>query len=368
MRSGSLRILILSPRILPQTTGNALTVERWRRLLTMQAITLACLATEGLSRERFRDALDRFSPHIVHCHHVLKAGRCFLDPGLARRYRDLPLVVSPAGTDVSEEATGEQREAVLSVLRRAKVIVCQNDWLYSWLGQTEPCLLERTCRVSKSVLFHGNEPFDLRVSLGWPRNATVFFLPAGIRPVKGNLMCLEALEGMHKEQPGLRAVFAGPVLDEVYGRSFLDLMKRLDSFAAYLPYIPPQAMGSAYASADVILNTSQSEGLSNVVLESMACGRPVLASNIPANRQPLGTDTPHEAAGLLFPPGDRDSFGRQALLLLNEPSLRENLGRNGAIRIERFFRPEMETSGLLRAYDFALRDGPIHLDKPPRLR
>jgi glycosyltransferase involved in cell wall biosynthesis len=119
-------------------------------------------------------------------------------------------------------------------------------------------------------------------------------------------------------------------------------------------------MGAAYASADVILNASRSEGLSNVILEAMACGRPVLASDIPGNRQPLCGDTPHEAAGLLFRPEDRDDFRRQALLLLNNPYLRENLGRNGEKRIERFFRPDKEISGLLQAYDFALRNDPIH--------
>ncbi len=360
MTSASLRILILSPRILPYTTGNALTVERWRRLLAKEGISVTCLATEGLSRERLIDAVDGFDPHIVHCHHVLKAGECFLDSGPFRRYRNLRLVVSPAGTDISEGAVGEQRETVLSVLRQAQAIVCQNDWLPSWLDETEPSLLERTCRVPKSVLLQGCEPFDLRTVCNWPRDSAVFFLPAGIRPIKGNLMCLEALAEIRREQPGLRAVFAGPILDEAYGRSFLDLTRRLDSFSAYLPYIPPEAMGAAYASADVILNASRSEGLSNVILEAMACGRPVLASDIPGNRQPLCGDTPHEAAGLLFRPEDRDDFRRQALLLLNNPYLRENLGRNGEKRIERFFRPDKEISGLLQAYDFALRNDPIH--------
>ena len=46
-------------------------------------------------------------------------------------------------------------------------------------------------------------------------------------------------------------------------------------------------MPSAMAEADLILNHSVSEGMSNALIEALAVGRPVLARNIPGNTEIL---------------------------------------------------------------------------------
>lgn len=53
------------------------------------------------------------------------------------------------------------------------------------------------------------------------------------------------------------------------------------------------------AAADCFVHASRSEGLSNAILEAMAAGLPVVASDIAANREALGP-----GAGLFFAPGD----------------------------------------------------------------
>ena len=77
----------------------------------------------------------------------------------------------------------------------------------------------------------------------------------------------------------VRAVFAGPVLDEEYGGRFAGEIGRLASFARWLPAIDPREMAAAYDEVDVVLNTSFSEGLANTLLEAMAAGVPVITSD-----------------------------------------------------------------------------------------
>jgi glycosyltransferase involved in cell wall biosynthesis len=71
------------------------------------------------------------------------------------------------------------------------------------------------------------------------------------------------------------------------------------------------------ASADVFVLPSLEEGMSNALLEACACGRVVVATDIPGNRAVLGDDYP-----LLFAPGDGAALADLLLLALSDGRLR----------------------------------------------
>lgn len=81
---------------------------------------------------------------------------------------------------------------------------------------------------------------------------------------------------------------------------------------------------------DVLWLASGYEGLPNVVMEAMACGVPVVASDIPGNRDLV---VPGQT-GFLTPVGDRAGFARHALTILDDPLLARRLGAAGRQRIE----------------------------------
>jgi glycosyltransferase involved in cell wall biosynthesis len=84
------------------------------------------------------------------------------------------------------------------------------------------------------------------------------------------------------------------------------------------------------AAADVVLNTSQWEGLPLGLLEAMWAGIPIVATAVPGNVEAVGD------AGLLVERGDHDAF-RKAILSLRDPGLRVELRRRGRERVEREF-------------------------------
>jgi len=84
-----------------------------------------------------------------------------------------------------------------------------------------------------------------------------------------------------------------------------------------------QDIPAILASVDVAVNTSDSESLSNVILEAMAAGLPAVAYNVGGNSELL-----NEERGALIPPGNETSFARTVQALLCDPVLREQLGRN----------------------------------------
>ncbi|HUY35268.1 MAG TPA: glycosyltransferase [Pirellulales bacterium] len=84
---------------------------------------------------------------------------------------------------------------------------------------------------------------------------------------------------------------------------------------------------------DVVWLASEYEGLPNVIMEAMAAGVPVVASDIPGNRDLV---VPGQT-GFLVPLGDRAAFARQTRVLLDDAELAGRFGAAGRERVLREF-------------------------------
>ena len=91
-------------------------------------------------------------------------------------------------------------------------------------------------------------------------------------------------------------------------------------------------IAAVHASIDVAVLTSDSESLSNVILEAMAAGLPVVAYRGGGNPELID-----EHRGVLVAAGNEAEFAGGVLRLLNQPALREQLGRNARQFVEESF-------------------------------
>ncbi|MBN1395316.1 MAG: glycosyltransferase, partial [Pirellulales bacterium] len=87
---------------------------------------------------------------------------------------------------------------------------------------------------------------------------------------------------------------------------------------------------------DVLWSTSGYEGQSNVILEAMASGVPVVATNIPGTRELVVADE----TGFLVPLGDRAAFAKQTDRILNDSELIARLSTAARKRVENEFSVE----------------------------
>jgi glycosyltransferase involved in cell wall biosynthesis len=110
-----------------------------------------------------------------------------------------------------------------------------------------------------------------------------------------------------------------------------------------------------YAEAHVVVVPSvvdpsgDRDGLPNVVLEAMASGRPVVASDVAA----ISTAVAHRRSGLLVPPGDPDALAAALTELAAAPCRRAALGAAARRRVERDFELGHCTRRLGRALEEA---------------
>ena len=100
--------------------------------------------------------------------------------------------------------------------------------------------------------------------------------------------------------------------------------------------------------SDMVVLPSVSEGLSNVIIEAMIQGLPVIASRVGGNVELVG----HDATGLLFEAGDDAALAECMARLLDDPALRARLGAAAGRRAMRDF----SVRGMVDAYSSLYRD------------
>ena len=165
----------------------------------------------------------------------------------------------------------------------------------------------------------------------YPNDGTVRFLFVGrIMKEKGVDEFFVAAERMKKKY-GNRVEFrmAG-MLEEAYKQKIDELVN--DGIIEYLGY---QAdMKSLYGAASCVVLPSYHEGMSNVLLETAATGRPLITSDIPGCREAVEDG----ASGYLCPPKDADALydAMQRFVELPE-NWQAEMGRRGRERMKKRF-------------------------------
>ena len=156
----------------------------------------------------------------------------------------------------------------------------------------------------------------------------------GIEPRKGTVTLFEAMGKLRRE------VGPPPVLAIVGGHSFQDYRAYRDAALAgltdlglelgrdvvMLGTVPEAELGGWYGAADAFAFPSVKEGFGLVVLEALAAGLPVVATDIPVFAEYL---TDGESA-LLVPPGDAGALAGALGSLARDPGERRRLAAGGA--------------------------------------
>ena len=97
---------------------------------------------------------------------------------------------------------------------------------------------------------------------------------------------------------------------------------------------------------DVAALTSESEGLSNAIIEYMVFSKPVVCSRVGGNPELIE----HGKNGLLYDVGNVEQLAERITLLLKDPKLSEEYGRNGRDKVEKEFSIQQMVSNTLSIY------------------
>ncbi|MCH7609395.1 MAG: glycosyltransferase family 4 protein [Chloroflexi bacterium] len=138
---------------------------------------------------------------------------------------------------------------------------------------------------------------------------------------KGVEILLRALPVILERYPEARVMFAGQYLNVLgeaeYATRLEPLLSEFNSQWTFLGVLRPREMAAFFRSCDVTvlpsLNSTESFGL--VQIESMICGTPVVASDLPGVRQPVLTT----GMGKISAIGDEEALAQAILEVLQNP-------------------------------------------------
>lgn len=159
-----------------------------------------------------------------------------------------------------------------------------------------------------------HNPFNRRPVIG---------MAARFATEKGVEVLLGALPKVFEKYPQAMVFFAGSyqgiIGEEEYYQRLMPVIEKYQNQGSwkFLGNLNPEQMACFYQNIDVLvlpsLNSTESFGL--VQIEAMLNGKPVVASNLPGVRQPVGL---HEM-GKIIPIGDSKALGEALLEILENP-------------------------------------------------
>lgn len=188
---------------------------------------------------------------------------------------------------------------------------------------------------------------------------TVLFVGRFNESRKGLRYLLEALALVRREFPDVLLLVVGPGDPQRYERQIE--RAELGENVRFVGPVPEELLPSYYTACDVFCAPATGgESFGIVLLEAMASGRPVVASDIRGFRFVLR----HGVEGLLVERKNAEALALALVHLLADPHLRERLGKAGRQRAEQFSWPVI-AQRTLAYYERLLRGVRERAAEPP---
>ncbi|MDC3414534.1 glycosyltransferase family 4 protein [Aquibacillus sp. 3ASR75-11] len=302
-----MKVVLATPNF-HQPRGNTVTVQRIADNLEHLGVQTDIVSTtERDSTATFPDA------DIVHGFHAYRFYTFMKQLGMTLD----PYMITLTGTDLNHDLFDEKRRGdVLACLNGAEAVHAFDEKAKEILLQEAPKIKDKTY-----VIAQGNSDFPkVKPPIEKEENTFLFVLPAGIRKVKNVPSAINMLRVLHDKYVHVRLWLVGPILEEEEGDIVKELVDQHADWVQYLGQVPHSEMGAIYERADVVLNTSHSEGQSSALLEAMGYGIPVLVSDNQGNRNIVT----HQETGFVY--DTPNQFLELAEQIMNNDKLQQDIG------------------------------------------
>lgn len=260
-----------------------------------------------------------------HCAHSLECVRwatgCGHCPGL---HLDPP---------IRRDATAENWLAKQAIYQRSQLhIAAPSQWLADQVRGSMLAPHVRDLRVIPNgvdtTVFRPADRLAVRRALGLPVNTAIVLLTTGSRG------------SMWKDDRVLRTTIERVAGDAGTASTLFVAVGRESAVSGTpagrtrsIPYQDdPRVMAQYYQAADIYLHAARADTFPLAVLESMACGTPVIASEVGGIPEQVDHTT-----GILVRRGDAAQMAAATITLLNDAAARERLGANARVRVQERF-------------------------------
>lgn len=237
-------------------------VYRWQHTRGFGRLTMngLHLDEEWFCRKAWRQISARsVRPDIVHAHALYQAA--------AVKTTDIPVVIN---------FPGEPHARYIPDIRKADALVA-DGWAATHLPAILGCPVHAVQKGVDAELFRPTGA-NLRAELGLSNRHVVLSVGRFV-PIKNQALLIQAVAQMQSSDPSLHLLLVGEGPEQAALRRRVDELgvSRMVTFAGY---VPQESMAPYYRTADVFALSSDFDNSPNVVLEAMACGLPVVSTDV----------------------------------------------------------------------------------------
>jgi glycosyltransferase involved in cell wall biosynthesis len=230
---------------------------------------------------------------------------------LLGRWLRVPVCISLRGTEVPLARDPRRRHRMIQALKHATRIFSVSDSLKRHAASLGVAS-DKIAVVGNGVdtdKFHRLDKQAARQSLGLDLDTPVLVSVGALVERKGFHRVIECLPALRRRFPGLRYLVvggAGPEGDwsARLRSSVIDL--ELHDCVVFLGTLAPEELSVPLSAADVFVLATRNEGWANVFLEAMACGLPVVTTDVGGNAEVVANAN----LGTVVPFGQADQLER----------------------------------------------------------
>jgi glycosyltransferase involved in cell wall biosynthesis len=300
---------------------------------------------EGLARAWF---LKRRGIDLVHLNNSILVNHDWM---LAARLTGTPCVSHERG--INERYPGPARYFG----RQLAAIICISDSVRTTMetrGADFGNLVTIHNGLDPEALVFRVAPEALRAEYGLSAETPVVVMVGNIKGWKGQDTLVRAIDRVRRTCPAVRCLLVGDTspLDRAYDTTLRELVASL-GLTEHIVFTGFQRhVADFMRMADVVVHASVlPEPFGRVILEAMACRKPVIGSRGGA----IPEIVEEGETGLTFPPGDAEALAAALESLLADPARARRLGERGYDRLLAQFHIAQNVQATERVYEGLFR-------------
>jgi len=276
----------------------------------------------------FRSIIRSERPDVIHAGWIQTSGLLAALSGFH------PYLLMPWGSDIIHYSKSSFRNRLLSyyAINKADMITCDCEYEkgiitddFRYPGEK---VVVMPWDVDLRFFNRDNKDPGLRKKLGMEGRIVILMMRI-FRPEYGIEDFIKALPKVKRDCPDAKVLMLGygPIEEEL---KQLASKSGLDDFICWTGYVPQQEVVKYINISDIYVSTSLMDGSSSSLLEAMACGLPVVVSDIAGNVEWVEDGV----NGLVVKRADPDSIAAGITRLLRDEALRRSMSVNNTKKIE----------------------------------
>ncbi|MES2366232.1 MAG: glycosyltransferase [Pseudomonadota bacterium] len=238
---------------------------------------------------------------------------------LLGKWLEVPVTITLRGTEIPHSSNAKLRPLLVRALTRAARV-------FSVSGSLRRHAISLGISADKirvvgngvdSAKFNRVNRAEARAQLGISIDVPVLISVGGLVERKGFHRVIECLPALKIRYPNLVYLIVGGAGAEGDMRAELEQQVAalsLQDMVRFLGIIPAASLKWPLSAADVFVLSTRNEGWANVFLEAMACGLPVVSTDVGGNAEVVCSDE----LGIIVPFGDRTSLSAALLTALEK--------------------------------------------------